>query len=63
MGAATAVQNPPATEESPDIEAAIEANREAAKLEGPNIEDDLRELKKKREEGLNLTIDEPADLP
>jgi hypothetical protein len=63
MGAATAVQNPPATEESPDIEAAIKANREAAKLEGPNIEDDLRELKKKREEGLNLTIDEPADLP
>ena len=68
MGAATAVQNPPATEESPDIEADIEASREAAKLEGPNIEDDLRELKKKRgegtrEEGLNLMIDQPADLP
>lgn len=65
MGATTAVQAPPTTDESPNIKASIKAEREAAAAGpgGPNIEDAIRERRKKREEGLNLTIDEPADLP
>jgi hypothetical protein len=64
MGAATAVQNPPATEESPDIRAGIETRRkEIESLGGPSLADVVREKRRKREEGLNLTIDEPADLP
>jgi hypothetical protein len=64
MGAATAVQNPPATEESPDIRAGIEARRqEIEALGGPSLADVVREKRRKRQEGLNLTIDQPADLP
>lgn len=64
MGAATAVQNPPPTEESPDIRAGIEERRqEIEELGGPSIDDVVREKRRKRQEGLNLTIDQPADLP
>jgi hypothetical protein len=64
MGTMAAFPPPPVTEESPDIEAGIAAKRaNVGTLGGPNIEDALREKRRKREEGLNLTIDQPADLP
>lgn len=62
-GTMAAFPPPPVTDEAPNIEAAIEAKRSAVGTQGgPNIEDAIRERKKKREEGLNLTIDEPADM-
>jgi hypothetical protein len=62
VGATTAVPPPPATEESPNIKARIQADRETAGTQGgPSIEEAVRERKKKREEGLNITIDSPAD--
>lgn len=64
MGTVAAFPPPPVTGEAPNIETAIEGKRANVGTQGgPNIEDALRERKKKREEGLNLTIDEPADLP
>jgi hypothetical protein len=64
MGTMAAFPPPPVTGEAPNIETAIEGKRANVGTQGgPNIEDALRERKKKREEGLNLTIDEPADLP
>ena len=67
-GTMAAFPPPPVTSEAPSIEAAIEEKRSAVGTQGgPNIEDALRERKRKREagqreEGLNLTIDQPADM-
>lgn len=63
VGSMAAFPPPPVTGEAPNIETAIGEKRSAVGTQGgPNIEDALRERKKKREEGLNLTIDEPADM-
>lgn len=67
-GTMAAFPPPPLTDEAPNIEAAIEEKRSAVSTQGgPNIEDAIRERKRKREEGqreegLNLTIDQPADM-
>ena len=62
-GTMAAFPPPPVTDEAPNIEAAIEEKRSAVGTQGgPNIEDALRERKRKREEGLSLTIDQPADM-
>ena len=62
-GTMAAFPPPPVTDEAPNIETAIGEKRSAVGTQGgPNIEDALRERKKKREEGLNLTIDQPADM-
>jgi hypothetical protein len=63
VGSMAAFPPPPVTGEAPNIETAIGEKRSAVGTQGgPNIEDALRERKKKREEGLTLTIDEPADM-
>ena len=63
VGSMAAFPPPPVTGEAPNIETAIGEKRAAAGTQGgPNIEDAIRERKKKREEGLNLTIDSPADM-
>jgi hypothetical protein len=63
VGSMAAFPPPPVTGEAPNIETVIGEKRSAVGTQGgPNIEDALRERKKKREEGLNLTIDEPADM-